>query len=112
MLTKKDRLALMVRGLHKVPAPKHCLLAVEVLTEVTRELQRQGYVYQEDFTWPYHVLVPTEPGRHLSLYCGGFRKDIDVQQLKLDGTADTRFKEARFRTPEGAVNYLRRRVKW
>ena len=111
MLTSKDRLALMVGDLQG-PTPKHCLSAVEVLAEVARELQRQGYRYRDDFTWPYHVLVLTDrPGRFLSLYCGGFRKDIDIQQLKADGTADTRFKEARFRTPEGAVNYLRRRLK-
>jgi len=111
MLTSRDRLALMVKGLPRGTTPKHCLLAAEVLVEVTRELQRQGYRYSDDSSWPYHVLVSAAwPGRFLSIYCGGFRKDIDVQQLKLDGTADTRFKEVRFRTPVGAVNYLRRRL--
>lgn len=109
MLTEKDRLALMVKGLLGVPTPRHCLLAAGVLLEVTRELQRQGYAYRDDFDWPYHVLVLTSPGRFLSFYCGGFRKVIDIQQLKADGTADIRFKEVRFCTPRGAVNYLGRR---
>ena len=109
MLTSKDRLALMVKGLPKGTTPKHCLLAVEVLAEVTRELQRQGYWYSDDLAWPYHVLVATGPSRPLSFFCGGFRKVIDVQQLKKDGTADTRLEEVRFCTPKGAVNYLKRR---
>ena len=110
MLTSKDRLALMVKGLPKSPAPRHCLLAVEVLTGIARELQKQDYRYSDDSSWPYHILAPTSPGRNLSFFCGGFSKVIDIQQLKSGGTVDARFKEVRLCTPRGAVNYLRRRL--
>ena len=89
--------------------PRHCKLAAEVLTKLAKELESQGYKYREDPYWPYHLLVLTSGDRYLSFYCGGFRKSIDIQQMRKDGTADTRFKEECFATTKGAVNYLGRR---
>lgn len=110
-MTKEERIALMMRGLPKGRIPRHLILAAEVLDQLVRELVRQGYGYIEDEYWPYHLKVYTSRKRYISFYCGGFRKDISVQQMKADGTADTRFKEKGFSTPKGAVNYLWRKQK-
>ena len=107
-MTTEERIALMMRGLPKDRIPRHCKLAAEVLDKLAKELGRQGYKYREDLYWPWHLLVATSRNRGISLFCGGFRKVIDIQQMKKDGTADTRFKETRFSTPRGAVNFLGR----
>lgn len=108
-MTSEERIALMIRGLPKGYIPRHCKVAAEVLSNLAKELERQGYKYKEDPYWPYHLLAASSEGRYISFYCGGFRRDIEIQQLKKDGTADTRFKEESFSTSRGAVNYLLRR---
>ena len=108
-MTKEERLKSMVWGLPKGHTPRHCKVAAEVLDRLAAELGKQGFKFRDDDLWPYHLLVPSSSRRFISLYCGGFRKTIEIQQLKEDGTADTRFKEASFGTPKGAVNYLGRR---
>jgi len=108
-MTREERITLMMRGLPKGYVPRHCKLASEVLDSLAKELDRQGFKYQEDPYWPWHLLVQSSPKRFISFFCGGFRKVIDVQQLKTDGTADTRFKEESFSTPRGAVNSLFRK---
>ena len=105
-MTEEERITLMMKGFPKGRVPGHFKLAAEVLTNLAAELDRRGFKYQEDPYWPFHLLVRNSPRRHLSLFCGGFRRDIDIQQMKTDGTADTRFKEESFSTPKGAVNYL------
>ncbi len=107
----EDRIALMVRGLPKGYVPRHFKLAAEVLGRLAKELDRQGFKFQEDPYWPYHLLVARSKDRYASFFCGGFRQGIEIQELKRDGTADTRFKEESFSTPKGAVNYLRRKSK-
>ena len=109
MITKEERIVLMARG-YQGPIPKHYSVAAEVLDTLAKELVKQGFKYQEDKSWPFQLLVCSGPGRSSSLFTGGFRRDIEVQPLKEDGTADTRFKEERFSTPKGAVNYLRRKM--
>jgi len=108
-VTREERITLMMRGLPEGYTPRHCILAAEVLDKLAKELDRQGYKYQEDPYWPWHLLVSTSQNRDVSFFCGGFRKVIDIQQMKKDGTADTRFKETRFSTPRGAVNSLGRK---
>jgi len=99
----------MMRGFPTGYTPRHCKLAAEVLDKLAQELDRQGFRYQEDPYWPWHLLVQTSPRRYISFFCSGFRKVIEVQQLKTDGTADTRFKEEGFSSAKGAVNYLWRK---
>lgn len=103
---KSERLLLMLRGLPKGYIPKHLKAAAKVLDGLSIELNKSGFRYKEDEYWPYHILVVTSPGRYLSLFCSGFRPDIDVQQLKKDGTADTRFKERSFSTSKGVIRFL------
>ncbi len=108
-MTKEERLTQMMRGLPKGYIPRHCKVAAEVLDRLALELTKQGFAYREDPYWPWHLLVPSGPGRSISLHCGGFRSSIDVQQMKTDGTADTRFKGECFSTPRGVVNQLLKR---
>ena len=108
-MNKEERITQMMRGLPKGRVPRHIKLAAEVLTNLAAELTRMGLRYQEDPYWSWHLLVQTSTKRFVSFFCSGFRKDIDVQQLKMDSTADTRFKEEGFSTPKGAVNYLWRK---
>lgn len=106
-MTEEERLVKMTKNLPKGHVPKHCKLAAKVMANLAKELERQGYKYLDDEYWPYHILVCNSPGRYVSFFCNGFRQDINVQQLKKDGTADCRFAESSFVTPKGAVNSLR-----
>ena len=106
-MTKEERLELMAGGPSKEYYPRHCQVATEVLDRLATELSRQDLKYEDDYSWPYHLLVPSN-GRYISLFCGGFRESIDVQQMRKNGTADARFKERRFATVKGVVNYLKR----
>ncbi len=108
-MTKEERITKMMKGFPSGRVPRHIKLAAEVLTNLAEELTRRGFRYREDPYWPWHLLVQTSPRRSINFYCGGFRKDIDVQQMKTDGTADTRFKGECFSTPRGVVNQLLKR---
>jgi len=88
---------------------QHSKVAAEVLDKLSTELNGHNIKFEEDPTWPYHILVPNLGGKYISLFCGGFRNTIEIQQLKKDGTADIRFKEEAFSTVKGATNYLLKR---
>jgi len=71
-------------------------------------------VIADDEYWPWHVLASRclKTGL-ISLFCKGFRRDIEVQVLSSKGLADHRFKEVSFSTPKGAINYvLKLQDKW
>jgi len=109
-MTKEERLERMKRGqFNKEYTPKHYLLACEVLDQLMLELTTRGLFVYDDPNWPYHILVKAKDGKYTSLYCKGFRKTIEIQKLRKDGMADTRYEEVAFSTPAGAANYIAKR---
>lgn len=105
-MTKEKRLERMLWGLPYGYIPKHCKVACWVLYDLERLLKARGIKVYDDLSWPYHILVKNVQRRYISLFCKGFRKTIDIQQLKSDGTADTRYKEESFSTTLGAAKYI------
>lgn len=105
-MDKEKRLALMIRGMEDTP--KHYIVVCEVLGELDRHLRAEHIHIVDDQRWLKHILVPDNDGRLISLFCGGLRKTIDIQQLNKSGLADTRYKEVSFQTPKGATNYIKK----
>lgn len=106
-MTKEERLKLMVKGnLNTDYIPKHCQLATQVLENLKKTLEANWVPVEDDLNWPYHIGVRTTDGKLISLFCGGFRKTIEVQKLRKDGEADLRYKEVSFSTPLGTTHYI------
>ena len=113
-MEREERLKVMLRGnLNTDYVPRHCQLACQVLDALKKTLEANRIYVKDDLNWPYHIGVRATDGKLISLFCGGFRKTIEIQKLRKDGTADTRYKEVSFMTPQGAANYvLKLQDKW
>jgi hypothetical protein len=84
--------------------PRHTRNSANILSRVSRELDKWPLPYQLIHDWPYHLLVHCN--RRLSVYAGGMDNRIEIAPLKDNGEVDKRFKEVSFMTPKGVVNYI------
>ena len=103
-MNKEERLKLMTIGPH---APEHGKVACDVLEKLKKELGDRDIVAGDDGYWPWHIVAAgPNLSQLISLFCKGFRRTIEVQVLRKNGLADTRYKEVSFSTPKGAANYV------
>ena len=85
---------------------RHYQKAKKVLKEFRDAMESRHYKTIEDKTWPFHVLVPTEDNRMLSIYCSGFNAVLEIQPLRKNGEVDRRYKERAYEGFGGLYNYL------
>lgn len=85
---------------------RHYKLARKRLNAFKRGMLRRGWVAKDDRNWPFHVVVPTEDGRSLSVYCGGFTAVLEVQSLREDGEPDKRYRERAYERIGSLYRYL------
>lgn len=111
MISVKERLSRVASRFPGGYPLNHCMVASVVLSRLGRKLTKIGLEYQDDNSWPFHIIVLGRGGKSISLYCGGFSRAIDIQLLKRDGSPDRRFEEVRYLTPAGAANYIQRRYR-
>ena len=64
-----------------------------VLKELADFMFYKGTLVLFDKEWPHHIIVPTEDGRYISIYYNKTWGILEVQPLKADGVADSRYKE-------------------
>jgi hypothetical protein len=110
MVSLSDVLHAFAKHKFPQPLPKHLKVTAKTLAKLSQELESRNVKHYLDEGWPFHLLVPMK-NRYISACCTGLRKYIDIQQLTVDGTADTRFSERSFSTTKGASNYIARKVK-
>lgn len=110
-MTKEERLEKMKIGSY---IPRHGRIAAEVFEGIKKEASKKSIVIADDEYWPWHVIAAgPNVGQLISLFCKGFRRDIDVQVLTKEGLEDRRYAEESFATVRGALNYvLRLQKKW
>lgn len=84
---------------------RHSRHSSNILSRVSRQLDKHQVSYILDYKWPYH-LIAYMGNKVISIYSGGWSNLIETLPLKKDGNAYTIGWTRSFKTPEGTVNYL------
>ena len=85
---------------------KHAKLSANILSRVTKELDKYPLPYRIDYSYPYHLIVYCNGS--FSIHNGGFNRRIDFIPLKQNGHPYNIKYERGFMTPRGLVNYILR----
>lgn len=104
MLTRK-----YLYSLHREKS-KHQKHSANILSRASTLLDKAHLLYNDDPTWPFHLIVYVNSysGR-FSIYAGGFSNLISILPLKSNGSSYKSAYEKSFLTPEGSVNYIKRK---
>lgn len=89
----------------------HAKTSTSILSKVSKLLDKKGLLYTVDESFPFHLIVYINKysGR-LSVYAGGFSNIISIMPLRTDGSPySNSYYEKSYLTPEGAVNYIKRK---
>ena len=87
---------------------RHNRNSANILSRVSRQLDKYPLPYKLDNKWPYHLIIYCNNWR-LSVYAEGMDRVIEICPLKLDGSPYSNRYEKSFLTPKGAVNYILKR---
>jgi hypothetical protein len=96
------------RNQHNGELYRHARLSSNVLSRLSRELDKHPLPYRVDFTYPFHLIVNCNCV--ISVHNNGYNNRMDIQRLTDLGNPDRRYPEKSFLTPKGVVNYIIR--KW
>jgi hypothetical protein len=102
MITRKD-----IYNIHRKrdnTLSRHAKLSANILSRITRELDKHPLPYRLDYEYPYHLIVNCN--RLISVYASGMNKRIDVLHYLNSGKPASGKYERGFMTPKGAVNYI------
>lgn len=91
-----------------LPLSRHERASANILSRVSKELDKYPLPYKLDYNWPFHLIVYVN-NRTLSVYSGGFNNLIEICPLTKDGNPYANRYEKGYLTPEGAVNYILRK---
>lgn len=110
MLTRKEiyeahRLRL---GPKAKPLPRHIRNSANILSKISRRLDKHLLSHILDRNWPFHLIVSIN-NKRLSVHSGGLNNRIDISPIKDNGHPYPTRYEKGFLTPTGAVNYILRK---
>lgn len=91
--------------------PNHIIRNIKILEDLKKELDKKDVEFDTDTEDSFHLVMLIDKGKrgYVSFYISSLNQYIDVQKLGIFGTVDHRFKERRFITPKGAVNFACRK---
>ncbi len=89
---------------HEGTLSRHARLSANVLSQLSKELDKHPLPYRLDYSSPYHMLIRCN--RWFSANVSGFSKRIDLIPLKESGEPYNAKYERSFMMPEGLVNYI------